>query len=241
MDWTAFLIGFSVMALASLAIYATGSKQSPARHHTLLHSVVPFIAATAYLSMAYGIGTLVKADGSATYFARYADWSITTPILLSGLVLLAFHERGRTGEVGGYLTSIIVLDVLMILTGLISSLAEVPLAKWVWYGWSCVAFVGVLYLLWVPLRAIANSRGEEIGTAYVKNVGFLTIIWFLYPIVFLVGPEGLKMINDPASVWAFLVMDVIAKVGYAFYAASNLDKAFRGHPDISPHDRGYRT
>jgi bacteriorhodopsin len=229
MDQTAFMIGFTVMSLASLAIYATGKKTAPSRHHTLLHATVPFIAATAYLAMAFGIGTLLKADGTATYFARYADWTVTTPILLSSLVLLAFHERGKTGEVGGYLTSIIVLDVLMILTGLISSLAEVPIMKWVWYLWSCAAFLGVLYLLWGPLRAMALARGSALGAAYGKNVTFLTVIWFLYPIVFLIGPEGLKIITDPASVWAILVMDIIAKVAYAFYAASNLEKALHEH------------
>lgn len=229
MDQTAFMIGFAVMSLASLAIYVTGNKTPPSRHHTLLHATVPFIAATAYLAMAFGIGTFVGSDGSATYFARYADWSVTTPILLSGLVLTAFHDRGRTGEVGGYLTSIIVLDVLMILTGLISSVAQVPLVKWVWYAWSCAAFVGVLYLLWGPLRAMAAERGSAIGAAYGKNVTFLTVIWFLYPIVFLVGPEGLKIISDPASVWAILVMDIVAKVLYAFFAASNLEKALREH------------
>ena len=229
MDQIAFMIGFTIMSLASLAIYVSGKKTPPSHHHTLLHVAVPFIAATAYLAMAFGFGTLIKGDGSATYFARYADWTVTTPILLSSLVLLAFHERGKTGEVGGYLTSIIVLDVLMIVTGLVSSLAEAPLAKWVWYLWSCAAFLGVLYLLWGPLRAMAVERGHALGAAYGKNVTFLTVIWFLYPIVFLVGPEGLKIITDPTSVWAILVMDVIAKVAYAFYAASNLEKALHDH------------
>lgn len=229
MDQTAFMIGFTVMSLASLAIYAKGKKTPPSRHHTLLHATVPFIAATAYLAMAFGIGTVFKGDGSATYFARYVDWTVTTPILLSSLVLLAFHERGKTGEVGGYLTSIIVLDVLMIQTGLISSLAEAPLVKWVWYAWSCAAFLGVLYLLWGPLRAMAVERGGALGEAYSKNVTFLTVVWFLYPIVFLIGPEGLKIITDPASVWAILIMDIIAKVLYAFYAAGNLEKALHQH------------
>ena len=75
----------------------------------------------------------------------------------------------------------------MIVTGLISSLAVVPALKWVWYLWSCAAFLGVLYLLWVPLRAMAVERGEALGTAYQKNVAFLTVIWFLYPIVFLLA------------------------------------------------------
>ncbi|MGE7204086.1 bacteriorhodopsin [Sphingomonas sp. NPDC019816] len=225
MEWTAFLIGFTIMSLGSLAIYAKGSKTPPALHHTLLHATVPFIAATAYLAMTFGIGTLVHVDGSLVYLARYADWSVTTPILLAGLVLTAFHDRGRTGEVGGYLTAIIVLDVLMIATGLISSLATVPVMKWVWYFWSCAAFAGVLYLLWGPLRATAVERGEPIASAYRKNVTFLTVIWFLYPIIFLIGPEGLKIIGDPASVWAILIMDIVAKVVYAFYASGNLDAA----------------
>ncbi|EZP53856.1 bacteriorhodopsin [Sphingomonas sp. RIT328] len=231
MDQTAFLLGFAIMSLASLAIYATGKKTPPSGHHTLLHSSVPFIAATAYLAMAFGIGTLLKVDGSAVYVARYLDWSVTTPILLAGLVLLAFHEQGRTGEVGGHLTAIIVLDVLMIVTGLVSALAGPPLIKWVWYAWSCVAFLSVLYLLWGPLRAKAVERGAALGGAYNKNLAFLTVIWFLYPIVFLVGPEGLKIISDPASVWAILIMDVLAKVVYAFYAASNLEKALAQHAD----------
>ena len=225
MDPTPFLIGFTVMSLASIAIYASGTKQPPSRHHTLIHAAVPFIAATAYLAMAFGIGTLVKFDGTTTYMARYLDWSITTPLLLSGLVLVAFHERGRTGEIAGFIVAIVVLDVLMILTGLISSLATAPLAKWIWYSWSCVAFAGVLYLLWVPLRAMAVGRGDAMGAAYLKNVGFLTVVWVLYPLVFLVGPEGLRIIGEPASVWSILVLDIVAKVAYAFFAASNLDKA----------------
>lgn len=238
MDGTAFLIGFTIMSLASLAIYARGSKEPPSRHHTLLHATVPFIAATAYLAMTFGIGTLIKPDGSATYVARYLDWSVTTPILLAGLVLVAFHERGRTGEVGGYLTAIIALDVLMILTGLISSLVPPSPVKWVWYGWSCAAFAGVLYLLWGPLRAMAVGRGDALGGAYLRNMAALSVVWVLYPVVFLVGPEGLGIISDPASVWTILVLDVAAKVAYAFYASTNLDTALREHRD---HTRDQRV
>jgi bacteriorhodopsin len=233
-DQTAFLIGFAIMALGSLAIYAKGSKAPPARHHTLLHSSVPFIAATAYLAMAFGIGTLVSITGSVTYLARYADWSVTTPILLAGLVLVAFHERGRTGEIGGFLTAIIVLDVLMIVTGLISSMADVPAAKWIWFLWSCAAFLGVLYILWVPLRALSRQYGDALDGAYNRNLVFLTVVWFLYPIVFAIGPEGVRTIDSNASAWAILALDVVAKVVYAFFAAGNVEKALSSSPRTSP-------
>lgn len=188
MDPVIFLIGFSLMAVASLAIFAHGSKDPSIRHHTYFHAVVPFIAATSYLAMWLGVGDVTKPDGVVTLTARYIDWSITTPILLTGLIMAGLHERGRATA---FVVSTIVLDVLMIVTGLLSSLSVTTAGKLIWYGWSCVAFVGVLYNLWGPVRAISTAEGGPMASAYAKNLLFLTIVWFAYPVVFAVGPEGL--------------------------------------------------
>lgn len=228
MDRTVFLVGFAIMALSSLAIYAKGSKQAEIRHHTYFHAVVPFIAATAYLAMWFGAGDVVHPDGVVTLTARYVDWAITTPILLTGLILLGLHEHGRAS---GFVVSTVVLDALMIVTGLISSLSTAPDAKWVWYLWSCAAFAGVLYNLWMPVRAISRAEDGPMAGAYAKNLVFLTVVWFLYPIVFAIGPEGLKAIGADASSWAILVLDVTAKVVYAFYAAANVEKAEHERPE----------
>lgn len=222
MDLTPFLTGFVIMSLASLAIYAKGSKLPPARHHTYFHATVPFIAATSYLAMTFGIGDILKIDGTITFVARYVDWTFTTPILLAGLVLTALHERK---EAAGFLVSIIALDVLMIVTGLISSLAILPLAKLIWFLWSTAAFLGVLYVLWGPLRTLSRSHGGAMDSAYLRNLTVLSVVWILYPVVFAVGPEGIRAISPNASAWAILVLDVVAKVIYAFFAASNIERA----------------
>ncbi len=222
MDPTVFLVGFAIMSVSSLALYAKGSKQPEIRHHTYFHAVVPFIAATAYLAMWFGVGDITTPDGVTTLSARYVDWSITTPILLTGLVMLGLHERGRSA---GFIVSTIVLDVMMIVTGLISALSTTPDAKLAWFLWSCVAFAGVLYNLWVPVRSISAAEGGQMASAYTKNLTFLSVIWFLYPIVFAIGPEGFKSITALASAWAILALDVIAKVIYAFSSASNIEKA----------------
>ena len=224
MDFTPFLVGFVIMSLSCLAIYAKGSKAPEAVHQTYMHATVPFIAATSYLAMTFAIGDIVKLDGTVTFVARYLDWTFTTPILLAGLVLTALHGRR---EMSGYLVAIITLDVLMIVTGLISSLAVAPVIKWVWFGWSCAAFLGVLYILWVPLRAVSVTLGGAMTGAYFKNVTALTVLWVLYPLVFAVGPEGVKSASTDATSWAILVLDVAAKVVYAFYAATNIERALR--------------
>ena len=55
----------------------------------------------------------------------------------------------------------------------------------------------------------------------------LTVVWILYPVVFAIGPEGVRAVGTDATSWAILVLDVLAKVIYAFYAANNLEKAWR--------------
>lgn len=230
MDTTVFLVGFVIMSLSSLALYAKGSKDPEIRHHTYFHAVVPFIAATAYLAMWFGVGDVTKPDGVTTLSARYVDWSITTPILLAGLITLGMHERGRST---GFMVSTLVLDALMIVTGLISSLSTTPGTKLAWFMWSCTAFAGVLYNLWVPVRAISTAEGGPMTKAYTKNLTFLSVVWFLYPIVFAIGPEGVKSITAVATAWAILVLDVIAKVVYAFTSATNIEKAQRERSGVA--------
>lgn len=227
MDQLPFTIGFVIMSLASLVIYFTGRKKISIKNHVMMHSLVTFIAATAYLAMALGVGNILLDNGTTLYIARYIDWSLTTPLLLAGLVLIAFHEYTASSQVSGYLTAIIGLDIVMIVTGLLSSVAETALVKEVWFVWSCAAFLGVIYLLWGPLRKIAATRALTTPGGYYKNITLLTLVWLIYPLVFAVGPEGLGVITDNASVWSFLVLDVIAKVLYAFYAAKVLAKSFQ--------------
>lgn len=217
-----FLVGFVIMSLASLAIYAKGSKAPEIRHHTYFHAAVPFIAATSYLAMTFGLGDIIHGAGVTTFAARYVDWTFTTPILLAGLILLGLHEHGRAA---GFLVAAITLDVLMIATGLISSLVDAPGIKLAWYLWSFAAFFGVLYILWGPVRAISTAEGDPMAGAFRANLTFLTVVWCLYPIVFALAPEGLRVISAAASAIAILVLDVIAKVVYAFTSASNIEKA----------------
>ena len=76
----------------------------------------------------------------------------------------------------------------------------------------------------MPLRSLSRSYNDPIDGAYTKNLLFLTV-WFLYPVIFAVGPEGTRSIDTNASSWTILILDVVAKVVYAFFAASNIEKA----------------
>ena len=214
------ILGFIVMSLASLALYAHGDRAKTFRHHTHFHSLVPFIAATAYLAMWLGSG-VQEVAGEPIYFARYADWVVTTPILLTGLVLTALHEHHRYS---GFILSVVVLDVIMVATGLLSALAPDATARWIWFFWSCAAFAGVLYLLWGPIKARSAHYGEPLDSVYRGNLLFLTIVWMAYPLVFALGPQGIGTTDATTDVWIILVLDVVAKVVYGFVATERFKK-----------------
>ena len=69
---------------------------------TVLHGIVPIIAACSYFTMAAGQGSLLLPAGPDSahalrvfYYARYIDWSFTTPLLLLGLAGTAMHSGMR--------------------------------------------------------------------------------------------------------------------------------------------------
>lgn len=215
-------IGTIGMALGLVAIMAVGKKYGEdGHHHAVASGFVCAIAACAYFAMArdQGIHSFVDNAGveRTVYYARYLDWVLTTPLLLLGLVTVALPRltstlgsRDRTGLIG----AVVGADVLMIVTGLIAALSKDTTTRWVWYVISCVAFLIVLYLVAVPIRAAAAARSAEHAALYTKLLGLLTVLWFIYPIVWAVGTEGAGAVGLSTEIAIFAVIDLAAKVGF---------------------------
>ncbi len=208
-------IGAFGMAIGAAILYFNWSRRTKAEEeHSSLHFFVPLIAMASYFAMAVHQGETVLSNGTAFLYARYIDWSITTPLLLFGLSLTALRRNiRRPGLVGG----LIAADSYMILTGLFAGLSE-GYIKWIWFTISCFAFLAVYGVLWGPLKRESARNGTDIDKEYTGNAMFLSVIWFLYPVVFLFGTPGLKMMSPVATAAAFTILDLIAKVIYGIYS-----------------------
>ena len=109
------------------------------------------------------------------YWARYVDWSVTTPLLLLDLCLLA-------GLSGGHTLMAIVADVIMILTGLFAAFgSEGTPQKWGWYTIACIAYLVVIWHLALHGRATAMAKGGNVGKFFAAIGGFTLILWTIYP------------------------------------------------------------
>ena len=115
MNETSWLwLGTLGMLAGSVLLFAAGGRRTQDEEgHTLIHGFVPLFAAVSYCAMALHQGQVTLADGRVFLFARYVDWSVTTPVLLLGLTMTALHgAHRRAGLVAGLLAS----DVVMIVT-----------------------------------------------------------------------------------------------------------------------------
>ncbi|MFC0267600.1 bacteriorhodopsin [Kushneria aurantia] len=207
-----FVIGWMLM-LAGGVVFWVMSRSLPAaekRHGVAAMSIV-FIAFANYFAMALGQGH-VNFNGETVFFARYTDWVLTTPILLVSLAMMATRELARIRTL---LFSLVVADVYMIVTGLVGNLSSSP-HNYYWWIISMVAFIAVLGMIWGPLRTEAARGPDRAG--FDKLAKMLTILWLIYPLVWLIGTSGFGWLSYGVESWFYLILDVTAKVGFGYVA-----------------------
>ena len=217
-----------IMLIGGLAILAKGKRRTSAETmQTILHGTVPLIAACAYFAMATGQGlVLLPTDSTVAagagagpgaarifYFARYIDWTFTTPLLLLSLGLVATHAGPKRG---GLLAGAAIADLIMIITAFVFGASEIGWMKWTWFIISCVAFIGVYYVIWMPQMQANAAERDDVRSAYRQSAIILSVLWFFYPFVLLVAPDGLNVAGDAITVLAIAILDVLAKVVYGY-------------------------
>jgi bacteriorhodopsin len=196
-----------------------------------------------YLLMAFGQGDVIitqdnwflTPDGvldietaSLVYWARYLDWVFTTPLLLIGLLTLGLRAVTGGGEAVrdrlGLVAGVVGADVLMIITGLFGALSINSQHKYIWFAISCGFFLAVLAAVWGPVRAAAAEQGGDVAALYTKLAGILTVLWIIYPILWLVGTEGTGIISLDLEVIVFTIIDLTAKVGFGILLVTGVQK-----------------
>ena len=166
------------------------SLQSKRLYH-IVTTLITITAAISYFAMATGdgislhdikiteknevIGDYHRHIYRQVFWARYVDWSLTTPLLLLDLSLLA-------GLNGASILLAIVADLIMILTGLFAAFgAEETPQKWGWYAIACIAYLVVIWHLAVNGRAAVVNKGSKVSRFFASIAGFTLILWTAYP------------------------------------------------------------
>ena len=208
-----YLTYVACMAAGAL-LFAYWSREPRGVHRAeyAVAIMIPVWSALAYLAMAFGLGQ-TEVAGQTTYWARYADWIVSTPLLVVALGLTAMHRLERRDA--PLLSAIVGADVVMIACGLVADLATDPSARATFFLCGCAALAVVLYLAWAPLRRLAFRQGDDLGRVYTVVLTILSVLWFAYPTIWWFGPSGVGAIDQGAESVLFVVVPVLSKVGFS--------------------------
>ena len=148
-------------------------------------SLIPGIAAFAYSRMLQ--------DKESTEFYRYADWILTTPLML---LLLLTASKVPDLKIAG----LIATNSVMIWAGYKGVKSKDRDERRKWFVLGCLAFIPILW----TLSALKPSMA----------ITLTLIVWTLYPIVWLASEESL--ITSRTTTIAYAGMDTVAKVGLVY-------------------------
>lgn len=218
METLLLTVGFLIMA-AGAAVFLFMSTQSPpqGRYFHYITATIAAIAAFSYLMMATGSGAVLVGDRLFYYF-RYVDWVLTTLLLLLDLALLALVNPRRNAAL---IATLMGVDVFMILTGWLAGSRLSGFGRGFFFLVSTAALIVLLYLLWTRLFAAAATRTPAVQDVF-RTLAYLTVIlWALYPVVWLLGIEGFGAVGSATEVFLFLILDLLAKIGFGFLLLTN--------------------
>lgn len=193
--------------MASVAVVMYVATAVFAVSNAPLQAIVTLIAGTAYATMffsqgqSYGMsGSSGSGSGSGTTKTdqpmpqRYADWVLTTPLLL--FILLKPDMKLAP------LVLIMAMDAAMVYSGYASAYGNTVAEQATWFALGCIFFIPVLF-------ALVNSERYR----YAALITF--VLWLAYPVL-----HGLRYLNYPNPIIgtrgydiAISVLDVSAKVG----------------------------
>ncbi len=64
----------------------------------------------------------------------------------------------------------------------------------------------------------ARARDQVRRDTYVRNAILLTVLWLIYPVLVLAGPDGLGLLAPTPATAGIAVLDLVAKVAYGLVA-----------------------
>lgn len=227
-------LGLAGMSIGSIVIVALTQKLRPEdKHHGYVALSITLIAATAYYALATHLGDF-SIHGKTVQLARYADWVVTTPLLLLGLLAVGLPTVLKLKSLNyrlGLIIAVLGIDVYMIVTGLLGVVAKSG-HTYAWFGISSLAFIAITWLLFNEVRRISlHSGGKKVVALYMQLTYFLTALWIFYPIVWYFGNDGIGTLSYTTENAFYAILDVTAKVGFGILTIVGINRLAR---DVKP-------
>ncbi len=179
--------------------------------------LIPLFAAVSYGLMTMEIGT-IQINGTSLYLPRYIDWLLTTPLIIAiisalalGIPVVRMHRL--------YLV-LVFADGAMIVTGIAAALTTGVWSS-IWYGISTAFFIWMMVLLFGPIRRNISEEQINIRHLFMRLLILIAVLWPIYPVVWLVAPSGLGILDLETEIALYAILDVFAKGIFGYLILSD--------------------
>lgn len=181
----------------------------------MIHFFIVSWSGLMYLNILYGT--------SIAEIAFYADWLVSTPLIVLALGLTAYRATETDWTV---VATLVGLQFALIVAGLMAHLAQTAAATWTFFAVSTAFMIGVIYMIWGPLMDVTRSN-EYLNKEYHVLGLFVIVTWLTYPTIWVlgdVGGYGLGVLTEFQATLGYVIMPFLCKAGFGFLDLYLLDK-----------------
>ena len=190
-----FTIGFIILFFFASWFFAKREKNP--NYKTA--SIVASVTSLSYLLMLSGQATILNYSGEMVYFSRWFFYIVSCSLLMVTMVNVLKTKKDN-------ILPILILNSMVMLSGAIAALLESPM-KWVVFALGCVFFINQIILLF---EGKSNKKTKD------KVKFFIYFGWSLFPIIFILAPEGIGIINNLTAAILYFGLDLLTKVIFYF-------------------------
>jgi bacteriorhodopsin len=233
---SSFLLVFIAFAACALFL-ALERDRVPDRFRTTLRVSVVYLTIASinyfYMKDVYAAGVAAGTARFPTEY-RYVDWVLTTPLMLLKFPLLL--GVGRKGV--SFMTRLVVLDLVMIVSGWIGDMSTGVGAHYGLFLVGCLAWLFILVSLFMALGTLPDRIGPA-TRAGVRAMGLFVLVgWAIYPLGYFSPILG---VPDDVRELVYNIADLVNKVGLCLvvYVTAKRASAEDGQADVEAEPSDY--
>lgn len=187
-----FFIGFIAFAVAFL-IFKFFKRSNIFANLNLLVSLVTL---TSYAVLFSTIGAIKLDCINYIYPTRWLFYIASCGILIYEVSLIMKKSNFDTFKM-------IVFNTVVMLNGFLASISH-DLYRWIFFMISTLAFIMLLDLI----HEKNNRENKFVGIIR----WYVTIAWSIFPLVWILAPTGLSILNAFYAALLYLILDIVTKI-----------------------------
>lgn len=141
-------------------------------------------------------------------YAYYADWIVSTPLIMLALGLTAMYPFSKINYT--LLFAIMMTQAMIIATGFLAQLSAHNTAMLSFFMAGNALMLLIFYLVFGPLMNFARSN-KKLASKYKNLALLLVLFWISYPLVWIIGTPGYALISPYATSILFIVLPILCK------------------------------